>query len=68
MGMEMWDITSPDDEATVRIVVDNDGQVEIYLFTGGKAQLESGRMTFRHQLAAPAFVAAAVDQIVADYL
>jgi hypothetical protein len=66
-GMETWDITSPDDEATVRIC-DDDGQIEVYLFTNGRAMIESGRMTFRHNLAAPTFVAAAVDQIVADYL
>lgn len=67
MGMEMWDITGPDEDATIRIV-DNDGQIDVYLFTGGKAQIESGKMTFRHQLAAPAFVASAIDQIAADYL
>lgn len=67
MGMEMWDITSPDEDATVRIC-DNDGQIEVYLFTNGRAMIESGQMTFRHNLAAPALVAAAVDQIVADYL
>ena len=67
LGVEAWDITSPDDEATVRIC-DNDGQIEVYLFTNGRAMIESGRMTFRHNLAAPTFVAAAVDQIVADYL
>lgn len=67
MGLEMWDITGPDEEATIRIV-DNDGQIEIYLFTNGRAMIESGHMTFRHNLAAPAFVAAAIDQIAADYL
>jgi hypothetical protein len=66
-GMETWDITGPDEDATVRIC-DNDGQIEVYLFTNGRAMIESGRMTFRHNLAAPTFVAAAVDQIVADYL
>lgn len=67
MGLEVWDITGPDEEATIRIV-DNDGLIEVYLFTGGRAQIESGKMTFRHNLAAPAFVAAAIDQVAADYL
>lgn len=66
-GYETWDITGPDEDATVRLC-DNDGQIELYLFTGGRAMIESGQMTFRHNLAAPAFVAAAVDQVVADYV
>jgi hypothetical protein len=67
LGVEAWDITSPDEDVTVRLC-DNDGQIEVYLFTGGKAQICSGQMTFRHALAAPAFVAQAVDQIIADYI
>lgn len=66
-GMETWDITTPDECATIRIC-DDDGEINIYLLTNGRAMIESGRMTFRHNLAAPTFVAAAVDQIVADYL
>ena len=64
---EMWDITAPDDSATVR-VLDNDGQIMVLLFTGGRAQILDGQMTFDHTFAAPAYVAAALDQIVADHL
>ena len=64
---EIWDITAPDDSATVR-VIDNDGQIDVYLFTGGRAQLEAGRITFGHTFAAPTYVAAALEQIVADHL
>jgi hypothetical protein len=63
---EMWDITLPDEETTIRLI-DDDGQVVIYLFTGGRAQIESGRMTFRHRMAAPTYVAMMLDQLVADY-
>lgn len=66
-GYETWSITSPDEDVTVQIS-DDDGNIIVYLFTGGRAQIESGRMTFRHNLAAPAFVAAAVDQIIRDYM
>lgn len=62
-----WDITLPDEETTIR-VCDDDGQIEVYLFTGGRAQIESGRMTFRHRMAAPTYVAAMLDQLVADYM
>jgi hypothetical protein len=61
-----WDITLPDEETTIR-VCDDDGEIVVYLFTGGRAQIESGRMTFRHRMAAPTYVAAALNQLVADY-
>lgn len=64
---EIWDITLPDEQTTIRLV-DDDGVVVLYVFTGGRAQIESGRMTFRHNLAAPTYVAAALEQIVADYI
>jgi hypothetical protein len=64
---EIWDITLPDEGTTVR-VCDTDGQIEVYLFTGGRAQICEGQMTFVHTFAAPAYVAAALDQIVADHL
>lgn len=64
---EIWDITLPDEQTTIR-VCDDDGQISIYLFTGGRAQIESGRMTFRHNLAAPGYVAMVIDQLVADYI
>ena len=63
---QMWDITLPDEETTIRLI-DDDGQVVVYLFTGGRAQIESGKMTFRHQMAAPTYVAMMLDQLVADY-
>lgn len=62
---EIWDITLPDDESTVR-VCDDDGTIRVYLFTGGKAQLIAGEATFSHHLAAPGFVAMVIDQLVAD--
>lgn len=64
--MDMWDITLPDEETTIR-VLDDDGEIVVYLFTGGRAQIESGRMTFRHWLAAPTYVAMMLEQLVADY-
>jgi hypothetical protein len=64
---QMWDITLPDEESTIRLI-DDDGDVVIYLFTGGRAQIESGRMTFRHRMAAPTYVAMMLDQLVADYM
>jgi hypothetical protein len=65
--MDMWDIALPDEDATVRIL-DDDGQVTVYLFTGGRAQIESGKMTFRHRMAAPTYVAMMLEQLVADYM
>lgn len=64
--MDMWDITLPDDETTLRILND-DGDVIVYLFTGGRAQIESGKMTFSHRMAAPTYVAMMLEQLVADY-
>lgn len=63
---EMWDITLPDEQTTIRLI-DDDGQVVVYLFTGGRAQIESGQMTFRHRMAAPTYVAMMIEQLVADY-
>lgn len=63
---EIWDITLPEEETTIR-VCDDDGQITVYLFTG-PAQIESGRMTFLHNLAAPTYVAMVIDQLVADYM
>lgn len=64
---EMWDITTPDEQTTIRLC-DNDGQIELYLFTGGRAQIESGAMTFRHHMAGPIYVAAAIDQLAVEFL
>jgi len=64
---EMWDITTPDEQTTIRLC-DNDGQIELYLFTGGRAQINSGSMTFRHHMAGPIYVAAALDQLAAEFL
>lgn len=63
---EFWDITLPDEDTTIRLI-DDDGQIHVYLFTGGRAQIESGHATFARRLAAPEFVAMVVDQLVADY-
>ncbi len=63
---DMWDITLPDEETTIRLI-DDDGDVVVYLFTGGRAQIESGRMSFRHRMAAPDYVAMMLEQLVADY-
>ena len=62
----VWDITLPDEETTIRLI-DDDGQVVVYLFTGGRSQIESGKMTFRHRMAAPTYVAMMLEQLVADY-
>lgn len=63
---QMWDITLPDEQTTIRLI-DDDGTVVIYLFTGGRAQIESGKVTFRHRMAAPTYVAMMLEQLVADY-
>lgn len=62
---EIWDITLPDEESTVRIC-DDDGTIRVYLFTGGRAMINEGEATFSRHLAAPGFVAMVVDQLVAD--
>lgn len=36
---EIWDITGPDEQSTVRICED-DGDIVIYLFTNGRAMIE----------------------------
>lgn len=64
---EMWDITAPDEQSTVRIC-DDDGTIRVYLFTGGRAQINSGEATFARHLAAPGFVAMVIDQLVADQM
>lgn len=63
---EIWDITLPDEQTTIR-VGDDDGLVFLYVFTGGGAQIDSGKMTFRHNMAAPTYVAMMLEQLVADY-
>lgn len=64
---EIWDIATPDGSTTIRIAED-DATVHLYVFTGGRAQINDGHMTFRGALAAPGYVAAAIDQIVGEYL
>lgn len=63
---EIWDITLPDEQTTIRLV-DHDGTIYVYVFVNGRAQIEDGRMEFRHALAAPVYIAMVVDQLVADY-
>ena len=63
---EIWDITLPDEQTTIRICED-DGTIYVYVFVNGRAQIEDGRMEFRHALAAPTYVALVLDQLVADY-
>lgn len=63
---EIWDITLPDEETTIR-VCDWEGVVDVYLFTGGRAQIEDGHMTFRRHMAAPMYVAMFLEQLVADF-
>ena len=63
---EIWDITLPDEQTTIRIRED-DGTIYVYVFVNGRAQIEDGRMEFRHALAAPTYVALVLDQLVADY-
>lgn len=65
---DMWDITLPDEETTIRLLDrDRAGDIDIYVFTEGRAQIESGHMTFRRNMAAPGYVAMMLDQLVADY-
>lgn len=64
---EIWDITLADEQSTVRIC-DDDGTIRVYLFTGGRAQINSGEATFARHLAAPGFVAMVIDQLVADQM
>lgn len=63
---EMWDITLPDEQTTIR-VCDNDGQIWVIAFTGGHAQIIDGEQKFSGALAAPAFVAAALTEIIGYY-
>jgi protein tyrosine/serine phosphatase len=62
---EIWDITLPDEQTTIR-VCDDDGQIHVIVLVG-RGQLIDGEQKFSHRLAAPAFVAAALEAIVADY-
>ncbi len=64
---EIWDITLPDEDTTVRIA-DSGDTIHVYLFTGGRAQINAGEATFPTPLAAPGFVAMVVDQLVADQM
>lgn len=63
---EIWDITLPNEETTIRLC-HTDGEVDLYIFTGGRAQIEDGHARFIRQMAAPDYVAMMLDQIVADY-
>lgn len=63
---EMWDITLPDEQATVRLFND-DGQINVIVFVRGRSMIIDGEMKFSHALAAPTYVAAALEQIIADY-
>lgn len=62
---QVWDITLPDEQTTVR-VADDDGQIFIIALTNG-AMLEDGKQTFSHAFAAPTFVAAALTEIIGYY-
>jgi hypothetical protein len=67
-GMETWDITGPNEDDPVNIrIQDEDGTITVNLFTG-PGLVDCGEIRFSGQLAAPAFVASAIDQIAADYL
>lgn len=63
---EIWDIELPDGQTLIRICQD-DGTIYLYVFVNGRARIEAGRMEFRHNLAAPVYVAMMVDQLVGDY-
>ena len=63
---EIWDITLPDEQTTIRLV-NNDGTIYVYVFVNGRAQIEDGRIEFRHALAAPVYIAMVLDQLIADY-
>jgi hypothetical protein len=64
--LDIWEVTLPDEQTTIRLI-DDDGEIVVYVFIGGRAQIEDGRMTFRHQMAAPMYVAMMLEQLVADY-
>lgn len=63
---EIWDITLPDEQTTIRIC-ENDGTIDVLTFINGRAMLVDGEASFSGQLAAPMYVAMVVDQLVADY-
>ena len=60
---EIWDITLPDEQTTIRIRED-DGTIYVYVLVNGRVQTVHGWMEFR---CAPAYVALVLDQLVADY-
>ena len=57
---EIWDITLPDEQTTIRICQD-DGTIYVYVFVNGRAMILDAEAQFSHQLAAPMYVAL-VDQ------
>lgn len=63
---EIWDITLPDEQTTIRIC-ENDGTINVLTFINGRAMLIEGEASFNGQLAAPAYIAMVLDQLVADY-
>lgn len=63
---EIWDILLPDEGTTIR-GCDYAGRIDVYVFTGGKAQIEDGHMLFEGQMAAPCYVAMMLEQLMADY-
>lgn len=63
---EIWDITLPDEQTTIRICQD-DLTIYLYVFINGRAMTLDAEARFSHQLAAPIYVAMVVDQLVADY-
>lgn len=63
---EIWDITLPDEDTTVRVCED-DASVHVIVFTGGRAQLIDGEQKLSGKLASPVFVAATLEAIIEDY-
>ena len=63
---EIWDIALPDEDTTIRLCED-DGQIHLIVFVGGRAKLIDGEQKFGGKLAAPMFVATAVEAIIEDY-
>lgn len=63
---QIWDITLPDEQTTVRLCED-DMTLYLYVFTGGRAMINDGEQRFAGRLAAPPFVAAALEAVIGDY-